>query len=267
MPIRPQHRWLYPIDWSQLTNLIRFELAKGAVNSAAGRTGRPYSISEMARGGTSSARLTLGLPQLFSGPRIDCAVREVSAPGGSIVIGSSDELTHLIERVAARDHAAFQTLYNATRQKLLKSALLIVRNPDDADELVQEAYIKVWTRAASYRRSAFSPISWLVAIVRNHALDHLRRRRVPQAELRAGNMVVDTGPNPELLAIRKNLTRVVLDQLDTLPQHKRDAITAVFFEGLTCYELASRQNVPVNTAKTHVYRALHDLRERMLMHL
>jgi RNA polymerase sigma-70 factor (ECF subfamily) len=181
------------------------------------------------------------------------------------VIGSSDELAHLIERVAARDRPAFQTLYNATRKKLLKSALQIVRNRDDADELVQEAYVKVWTRAASYRRGAFSPISWLVAIVRNHALDHLRRRRVPQLELRAGNMVADTRPDPEQLAVWKNLTRVVLDQLDTLPQHKRDAITGAFFEGLTYYELATRQNVPVNTAKTRVHRALHDLRERMLM--
>ena len=176
------------------------------------------------------------------------------------MILSSDELAHLIERVAKHDRRAFQTLYTATREKLRKTALLIVHDREDAEDLVQEAYLKVWSHAASYRRGAFSPISWLAAIIRNQAVDFLRRRRAPQFDLSAAETVVDTGLNPEQIAIRENMTRVMHHHLDALPHLKRGALTAAFIEGITFTELAIRQEIHVNTAKTRVYRALEELR-------
>ena len=89
---------------------------------------------------------------------------------------TSAELVWLMAAVAKGDQAAFERLYAATRAKLYGVALRILRRSDLADEVIQEAYLKIWNNAGSFDPKLATPITWMVAIARNRALDLIRKK-------------------------------------------------------------------------------------------
>src|SRR6187402_1488007 len=92
------------------------------------------------------------------------------------IIASAD-LQHLLARVALGDRTAFRRLYDATAPSLFGVALRIVRQRDRAEEVLQDAFVNAWNRAAGYQAALSQPMTWLTAIVRNRALDELRSGR------------------------------------------------------------------------------------------
>src|SRR3954453_12251885 len=89
----------------------------------------------------------------------------------------SSDIADLIARCALRDRTAFRDLYQRTSAKLFGVSLRILRDRSEAEEALQEVYVKIWQRADRYVAGSYSPISWLVAVARNHALDTLRARK------------------------------------------------------------------------------------------
>src|SRR5579863_1923195 len=110
------------------------------------------------------------------------------------------DIADLIARCALRDRAAFKALYGRTSAKLYGVTLRILRDRSEAEEALQEVYVKIWQRADRYVPGGFSPISWLVAVARNHALDVLRARRPQGEDIDLALEVADAGPNPEQAA-------------------------------------------------------------------
>src|ERR1700675_4937380 len=86
------------------------------------------------------------------------------------------ELVWLLAAVAKGDQAAFERLYQATRAKLYGAVLRILRRADLADEVIQETYLKVWNSAGQFDPAVASPITWMVAIARNRAIDLVRKK-------------------------------------------------------------------------------------------
>src|SRR5579872_4986708 len=86
------------------------------------------------------------------------------------------DLVELLAAVAKSDAAAFERLYGATRAKLYGVLLRILGKPELADEVMQETYLKVWKMAATFNPALASPITWMVAIGRNRAIDIVRKR-------------------------------------------------------------------------------------------
>src|SRR5258707_9394608 len=89
---------------------------------------------------------------------------------------TSPELVWLLAAVAKGDRAAFERLYAATRAKLYGVVLRILRRQDLADEVMQETYLKVWNSAGQFDPALASPITWMVAIARNRAIDLVRKK-------------------------------------------------------------------------------------------
>src|SRR5271168_1995663 len=89
---------------------------------------------------------------------------------------TSPELVWLLAAVAKGDEAALERLYQATRAKLYGVALRILRRADLADEVIQEAYLKVWNSAGQFDPAMASPITWMLAIARNRAIDLVRKK-------------------------------------------------------------------------------------------
>ena len=87
---------------------------------------------------------------------------------------AAPDLVGLLGRVALGDRQAFRRLYDATAPSLLGVALRMTRDRGRAEDVVQDAFVNVWQRADRYREEAGSPMAWLVAIVRNRALDEMR---------------------------------------------------------------------------------------------
>ncbi|RAI38104.1 sigma-70 family RNA polymerase sigma factor [Rhodoplanes roseus] len=174
---------------------------------------------------------------------------------------TSAELVWLLAGVAKGDHAAFERLYRATRAKLYGVVLRILQRPDLAGEALQDAYLRIWTKAARFDPGRASPITWMVAIARNRAIDVARQ---------AGEIVVDEAeaaevasddPDPLGESIATEALKRLLACLGRLEADRQRMVLLAYFSGVDRAGLAREFDRPVNTIKTQLRRALADLRE------
>jgi RNA polymerase sigma-70 factor, ECF subfamily len=171
------------------------------------------------------------------------------------------EIADLIARCALRDRAAFKALYGRTSAKLFGVTLRILRDRSEAEEALQEVYVKIWQRADKYVPGGFSPISWLVAVARNHSLDVLRARKPQGEDIDLALEVADAGPNPEQAEAARGERSRIDNCLAQLDAEKADAVRGAYLDGFSYEELATRYEVPLNTMRTWLRRSLMRLRE------
>jgi RNA polymerase sigma-70 factor (ECF subfamily) len=172
------------------------------------------------------------------------------------------ELVWLLAAVAKGDQAAFERLYEATRAKLYGVVLRILRRADLAEEVMQDAYLKIWRSAGAFDPRMASPMTWMVAIARNRAIDLIRKKGETSIEEEPAAMEV-AGENPDPLA-RREITdelRRLLACLGGLDEERRRIVLLAYYNGWSREQLAARFDKPVNTIKTWLRRSLIDLRE------
>jgi RNA polymerase sigma-70 factor (ECF subfamily) len=171
------------------------------------------------------------------------------------------DITKLIVKVSTKDRAAFDLLYKQTNAKLFGVCLRVLNDRAEAEEALQEVFVKIWTKADRFAVSDLSPISWLVAIARNHAIDRVRSRRQPTAEIDAALHVADPTPGPERMAIAGSEHERVHHCLEELEEERAAAVRGAYLKGESYAELAERHGVPLNTMRTWLRRSLMKLRE------
>jgi RNA polymerase sigma-70 factor (ECF subfamily) len=171
------------------------------------------------------------------------------------------DITKLIVRTSMRDRTAFDLLYRLTSAKLFGVCLRVLSDRSEAEEALQEVYVKVWTKADRFAVSELSPISWLVAVARNHAIDRLRVRRKTTAGIDAAIDIADPTPGPEALAMAGEDSARVHRCLDELDEDRASAVRGAYLKGESYAELAERHDVPLNTMRTWLRRSLIKLRE------
>lgn len=174
---------------------------------------------------------------------------------------SEHDLEELLTRCGLGDRAAFARLYDLTGAKLFGVALRILNNRGDAEDVVQEAYVKIWHNAGRYLAGRGSAIGWMVSIARNQAIDHLRARKAPMRDIDDMKSLADKGLNPEARAVGADELRRIDRCLGELPEDRGQAVRAAYLEGHSYAELARHFDVPLNTMRTWLRRALISLRE------
>jgi RNA polymerase sigma-70 factor (ECF subfamily) len=175
---------------------------------------------------------------------------------------TTPELVWLLAAVAKGDQAAFERLYQATRAKLYGVVLRILRRADLADEVIQEAYLKVWNSAGQFDPAMASPITWMLAIARNRAIDIVRKKSELSMEEEPEVMEV-AAETPDPLAKREmseELARL-LACMGGLDEERRRLVLLAYYGGWSRDQLAAKFDKPVNTIKTWLRRALLDIRE------
>jgi RNA polymerase sigma-70 factor (ECF subfamily) len=172
-----------------------------------------------------------------------------------------DELATLLGRVALRDRAAFARLYQQTSAKLFSIALRILKDRGDADEALQEIYIKVWQRAERYQPEQGAPLAWLAAMARNHAIDVIRARKPEASSIDEAFDLASGSASPEESAINASEGTRIDRCMQGLESDKADAVKRAYVEGLSYQELADIYKVPINTMRTWLRRSLMKLRE------
>lgn len=172
-----------------------------------------------------------------------------------------EDIAQLIGRVAARDRAAFRRLYERTSGKLFGVSLRILKDRGEAEEALQDVYVKIWQRADRYVDGQASPMSWLVAVARNNALDVLRARKPVSDDLDAVMEMPDAGPSPEQAALASGERARIETCLGQLDAERADAVRGAYLDGFSYEELARRYKVPLNTMRTWLRRSLIKLRE------
>ncbi len=173
------------------------------------------------------------------------------------------ELVAALARVAGGERAALKIVYQGTSAKLFGVCLRILNDRGEAEDVLQEVYVTVWRKAASFDPARASPITWMVAIARNRSIDRLRavaggRRMDP---IDAAEEVRDPAPAAvELVEAAQQSTRLGLC-LEQLEPRQSTAIRSAFLDGNTYEELAERMKVPLGTMKSWIRRGLLKLRD------
>lgn len=175
-----------------------------------------------------------------------------------------DDIDGLIAEVALGDRRAFSRLYSHTSGKLFGVALRVLGQRDLAEEAVQEAFVKIWHNAGRYRAGTYSPMTWLITIARNTAIDAKRKLAAEarrDAREDAAELVPDGAHGPAKLAEISSDMRALAGCMAALPEGRAEAVRRAYLEGDSYAELAGRFDVPLNTMRTWLRRALISLRE------
>jgi RNA polymerase sigma-70 factor, ECF subfamily len=186
----------------------------------------------------------------------------------SVLTLTSDELGHLLLRMSARDEAAFGRLYAATWRKLFATVLVLVKHRYLAEEVLQEAYVRIWLNAGSYRTTLGTPMVWMITIARNLAIDVARKsaREVHADDAVLADIVdqspsaVETIENREAQHDAIKHQHSVFTALHALDPAKRHLVIAAYLYGESRDRLSKHYGVPVNTIKTWLRRALLEVR-------
>lgn len=173
------------------------------------------------------------------------------------------EIESLIGRVALGDRKAFDALYEATSAKLNAVCISILKDRPAAEEVLQDVYIRVWNNAGRYAANGLSPMTWLITIARNRAIDRLRARngRPGPAPAEAAETVASADPGPEEQVIRNQQRRMLEGCLDEMGETQALALRAVYLEGASYAEIAQTAGAPVNTVRSWLRRGLLRLKE------
>ncbi len=174
-----------------------------------------------------------------------------------------ESLAQALTRVGQGDRSAFEAVYRATSAKLMGVALRILHDRALAEDVVQETYVAVWNRAGSFDPGRASPITWLVTIARNRAIDRLRSApmRVRTTPVEDAVDLADDATPADARVEAADDARRLNGCLDELEARTRGAIRTAFFEGVTYEEVAERTSAPLGTVKSWIRRGLIKLRE------
>ncbi|MBK1794678.1 sigma-70 family RNA polymerase sigma factor [Devosia sp. WQ 349] len=173
-----------------------------------------------------------------------------------------DDIGGLILRVALRDRSAFDRLYTATAAKLFGTCLRVLNNRAEAEDALQEVFVKIWLKADRFAVTGQSPMTWLIAVARHHAIDRLRARREGLGQIDDAALAVkDPSPDPEAQTVAAGEATQLDGCLSELEEQKANALRAAYMQGDSYADLAIRYAVPLNTMRTWLRRGLMRLKE------
>jgi RNA polymerase sigma-70 factor (ECF subfamily) len=174
-----------------------------------------------------------------------------------------ETIAGLIARVALRDRAAFNALYQASAPKLFGVCRRILPASADAEDALQETYVKIWNKAGSFAPDGRSAFGWLISIARHQAIDMARRKRDLHAELDEAQDLADDAPDAEALLMTKADGEALDRCLAELDSRRAAALRFAYVEGWSYQDIAENYAIPLNTVRTWLRRGLLALRECM----
>ena len=183
----------------------------------------------------------------------------VSTSDGVLARASDSEL---MSRVTARDQRALVELYGRHARRLLPLIRRIVTNESLAEEILQDVFVRLWTRAALYRADDGQLLAWLVVMARNLALDALRKDNRWRTQLEFEESLHAAAPAAHPTA-DVDTTLSVRHALSTLPDDQRRTVELAYFSGMTHAELAAHLNQPLGTVKSRLRLAVDKLRDAL----
>lgn len=178
---------------------------------------------------------------------------------------------NLIQRMAQGEDAALATLYDRYGSLTYSLALRILRDPGEAEEAVSDAFLQVWSQAATFDADRGRVVSWLVMITRSRALDRVRSRQrrenrreraaVAHDEDGLASPISQPGPDPVHSAELGELRSAVGAALAELPAAQKRALELSFYGGLSHSEIAHELDEPVGTVKSRIRAGMSKLRD------
>jgi RNA polymerase sigma-70 factor (ECF subfamily) len=170
----------------------------------------------------------------------------------------------LCDAALAGNSLAFGAAYDEYAPVLYGLLLRIVRDPGDAQEILQETFLAGWKDARKFDASRGSELAWLISMARSRAIDRLRaRQRRADREEDAAREISRVSSDVDDPVTFREIRTAVRSALQELPEAQRSALELAYFGGLSQSEIASRLNEPLGTIKTRTNLAMKKLRERL----
>ncbi|MFQ5527233.1 MAG: RNA polymerase sigma factor [Thermoanaerobaculia bacterium] len=181
------------------------------------------------------------------------------------MVSPESQETRLVERIVARDSAAFAELFDLHSSVILGVLVRMLRRRETAEEVLQETFLQAWENADRFDGRRASVRGWLLVMARSRAIDRLRasRARAAREELRAkedATVMAEREPAADTGLLAKERGRALVSALGGLPDEQRRCIELAFFEGLTHAELARRLDQPLGTVKSRIALGMNKLR-------
>jgi RNA polymerase sigma-70 factor (ECF subfamily) len=178
----------------------------------------------------------------------------------------------LLQRTAKGDRVAFAGLYDRFSRPLFATALRILGDSREAEDVVHDVFLTLWQRSVEFSEDRGSPFSWAVTMTRNRAIDRVRQRRrraeiladTPPADLGYESIGSTTGSDSAEMLQARERAGAVRQALSTLPQDQQRAVELAFFSGLTQQEIAANLDQPLGTVKARIRRGLLKLRDTLV---
>jgi RNA polymerase sigma-70 factor (ECF subfamily) len=171
----------------------------------------------------------------------------------------------LIAAISRGDSTALEVLYDRYSTVVYRMALRILKNREQAEDVVQEVFWRVWRRSGSFERERGRVAQWIFGIAHNLCIDELRRLRARPTPVYENvdhpviQQLTDDQIDVPATAWASEQRRTIVEALDYLPPPQRQAIELAYFSGLSHQEIATRLNRPLGTIKTRVRLGLQKL--------
>jgi len=166
----------------------------------------------------------------------------------------------VVARIARGEDSALSTLYDRYAVLMYTLGMRILRSVQDSEDLVQEVFTQVWTKAGSYQPERGSVYTWLVTMMRKRTLERLRTRgfRAAAQQLDLANPALYPGSGER--GGHESIVTGALKQLDLDQQH---VLSLAYYEGFSQSEIAGRLNIPVGAVKSRIRAALEKIRSKL----
>jgi RNA polymerase sigma-70 factor (ECF subfamily) len=182
-----------------------------------------------------------------------------------VEVATGPDLPALLRRSARGDEAAFAELYDATAARVHGLVRRVLRDPHQAEEVTQEAYLEVWRHAARFDPASGSPLAWILTIAHRRAVDRVRSaeaatRRDETYGRRHQEVAHDVTAETAHASLEARRVRTALDALTPV---QREAVALAYLGGYTHTEVAGLLDLPLGTAKTRIRDGLIRLRDNL----
>ena len=172
----------------------------------------------------------------------------------------TDQLRQLLAQCALGDRHAFETLYRSVAPRLHGVALRFMGRRDLAEEVLQESFVRIWNNASRYQAHLSAPLTWMINITRNQAIDQLRKHRERPLGALEEQQLEDQSPSAHEQLDRARDASALNRCLATLESMQRQSISVAYFQGLSCSELAEHLAAPLGSVKSWIRRGMERLR-------
>lgn len=191
-------------------------------------------------------------------------------PSDRPVVGEQSTDAEVFLAIQAQQVSALDLLYERYGRLVYSTALRILKTVEEAEEVTQETFLRLWQRSESYQPSKGSLSGFLILLTRSRAIDRVRSRQASHRRLQriqtAAACVLNYNPPLEFATVEERST-VVREALKQLLPAEKQLLESAYYEGLSQLEIAKRDGIPLGTVKSRSRQALKKLRAALKHHL
>jgi RNA polymerase sigma-70 factor, ECF subfamily len=178
-----------------------------------------------------------------------------------------DRDIELLQRIGAKDRAAFGEFYDLHSTLMFSIASKILNNSSEAEDVLQEAFMQIWEKAAKFDPKLGKASSWAAILVRNRAIDRIRasqrRTRLAEAAGVESAIAAEVSETANETIYGHEKAKLIQSAIVKLPADQRRAIEFAYFSGLTQNEISEKLHEPLGTIKARIRRGLLKLRDQL----